>query len=65
MTQFDYPINKIINSDLNGAANHIKVGFPNTDLSIFRNHLWKVCNPKMIKSSNEFDLYIKSNSKAA
>ena len=61
----DTSINKIINSDLNGAANHIKVGFPDTDLSMFRNHLWKVCNPKMIKSSNEFDLYIKSNSKAA
>lgn len=61
----DTLINKIINSDLNGAANHIKLGFPEADLSIFRNHLWKVCNPKMIKSSNEFDLYIKSNSKAA
>jgi len=61
----DTTINKIINADLNGAANHIKVGFPETDLSVFRNHLWKVCNPKMIKSSNEFDLYLKSNSKAA
>lgn len=61
----DTTINKIINADLNGAANHIKVGFPETDLSIYRNQLWKVCNPKMIKSSNEFDLYIKSNSKAA
>jgi IS605 OrfB family transposase len=61
----DTSINKIINADLNGAANHIKVGFPDTELSVYRNHLWKVCNPKMIKSSNEFDLYIKSNSKAA
>ncbi len=61
----DTSINKVINSDLNGAANHIKLGFPETDLSVYRNHLWKVCNPKKIKSSNEFDLYIKSNSKAA
>jgi IS605 OrfB family transposase len=61
----DTSINKVINSDLNGAANHIKLGFPETDLSVYRNHLWKVCNPKMIKSSNEFDLLIKSNSKAA
>lgn len=61
----DTSLNKIINSDLNGAANHIKVGFPDTDLSIYRNRLYKICNPKMIKSSNEFDLYIRSNSKTA
>lgn len=61
----DTSINKVINSDLNGAANHIKLGFPETDFRVYRNHLWKVCNPKKIKSSNEFDLYIKSNSKAA
>jgi len=60
----DTSINKIINSDLNGAANHIKLGFNEVDLSIFKNHLWKVCNPKMIKSSNEFDKYILSNSNA-
>lgn len=59
----DLTLNKIINSDLNGAANHIKVGFPETDLSVYRNQLWKVCNPKKLKSSNDFDNYI-SNSKA-
>ena len=59
----DTTLNKIINSDLNGAANHIKLGFKDVDLSIYRNHLWKVCNPKMIKSSNEFDRLI-SNSNA-
>jgi len=59
----DTTLNKIINSDLNGAANHIKLGFKDVDLSVYRNHLWKVCNPKMIKSSNEFDRFI-SNSNA-
>ena len=59
----DLTLNKIINSDLNGAANHIKVGFPETDLSVYRNLLWKVCNPKKLKSSNDFDSYL-SNSKA-
>jgi IS605 OrfB family transposase len=60
----DTQINKIINSDLNGAANHIKLGFNDIDLSVFKNHLWKVCNPKTIKSSNEFDKFILSNSNA-
>ena len=60
----DTLINKIINSDLNGAANHIKLGFNDIDLSVFKNHLWKVCNPKTIKSSNEFDKFILSNSNA-
>lgn len=60
----DTSINKIINSNLNGVANHIKLGFKDIDLSIFKNHLWKVCNPKMIKSSNEFDKFILSNSNA-
>ena len=59
----DLTLNKIINSDLNGAANHIKVGFPETDLTVYRNLLWKVCNPKKLKSSNDFDSYL-SNSKA-
>jgi len=51
----DSLLNKLLNSDLNGAANHIKLGFPDTDLSVYRNHLYKVCNPIKIKSTSEFD----------
>jgi len=59
----DRELNKVFNSDLNGAANHIRVGFPETDLSVYRTHLWKVCNPIKIKSTSDFDLILKSNSK--
>lgn len=54
----DRELNKVFNSDLNGAANHIKVGFPETDLSVYRTNLWKVCNPIKIKSTNDFDLLL-------
>jgi len=59
----DRELNKVFNSDLNGAANHIKVGFPKTDLGVYKTNLWKVCNPRKIKSTNDFDLFLKSNSK--
>ena len=51
----DSLLNKLLNSDLNGAANHIKLGFPDTDLSVYRNHLHKVCNPIKITSTSELD----------
>ena len=54
----DKELNKVFNSDLNGAANHIKVGFPETDLSVYGTNLWKVCNPIKIKSTNDFDLFL-------
>jgi hypothetical protein len=54
----DRELNKVFNSDLNGAANHIKVGFPKTDLSVYKINLWKVCNPIKIKSTNDFDLFL-------
>lgn len=54
----DRELNKVFNSDLNGAANHIKVGFPETDLSVYGTNLWKVCNPIKIKSTNDFDLLL-------
>jgi IS605 OrfB family transposase len=54
----DRELNKVFNSDLNGAANHIKVGFPETDLSVYKTNLWKVCNPIKVKSTNDFDLLI-------
>lgn len=56
----DTVINKIINSDLNGAANHIKVGFPNLEFLDYRKYLNKVCNPIKIKSSNEFSEVLNS-----
>lgn len=59
----DRELKKVINSDLNGAANHVKIGFPETNINIYRKNLWKVCNPIKIKSTNEFDFIIKSNSK--
>ena len=54
----DRKLNKVFNSDLNGAANHIKVGYPETDLSVYVTNLWKVCNPIKIKSTNDFDLFL-------
>lgn len=56
----DTVINKVINSDINGAANHVKVGFPNLQFLDYRNHLNKVCNPIKIKSSNEFSILLNS-----
>jgi putative transposase len=54
----DKELNITFNSDLNGAANHIKVGFPKVKLSRFRNNLWKVCSPKKVKSTNELDRFL-------
>ena len=54
----DKELNVIFNSDLNGAANHIKVGFPKVKLSRFRNRLWKVCSPKKVISTNELDRFL-------
>lgn len=56
----DTELNIVFNSDLNGAANHIKVGCNEIDLSIYRNHLWKLANPVKIKSTNEFDVLLKN-----
>jgi putative transposase len=46
--------NKVINADLNGAVNHIKVQDKDADLGYLRSHLFKVCNPIKIKSNSEF-----------
>jgi IS605 OrfB family transposase len=54
----DKELNLIFNSDLNGAANHIKVGFPKVKISRFRNLIWKVCSPKKVKSTNELDCFL-------
>lgn len=58
----DSLLNKAINADLNGAANHIKVYFgDDVDLSVFRDELWKLCNPISIKSASEFDELLNKN----
>jgi IS605 OrfB family transposase len=54
----DKELNVLFNSDLNGAANHIKVGFPKIKISRFRNLIWKVCSPKKLKSTNELDCFL-------
>lgn len=48
----DHVLKKMINADLNAAANHIKVGIKGIKLN---KNLIKYCNPKKIKSNNEFD----------
>lgn len=60
----DSLLNKIWNSDLNGSANHIKVAFPKEDLSIYKDYMFKLCNPVTIKSANDFDVFLRSNSEA-
>ena len=57
----DTIINKIINADLNGACNHIKVYLKDKSKDMIdklkqqKEYLWKWCNPVKIKSNHEFD----------
>ena len=57
----DTIINKIVNADLNGASNHIKVYLRDKSKDMIeglkqqRNYLWKWCNPVKVKSNHEFD----------
>lgn len=61
----DTIINKIMNADLNGASNHIKIYLKDKSNDMIdklkqqRNYLWKWCNPIKIKSNHEFDKVIK------
>lgn len=57
----DTVLNKIINADLNGAANHIKLCFKDVDLSVYWKKLWKLCNPIKIKSASDFDRLLSNN----
>ena len=57
----DTALNKIINADLNGAANHIKLCFKDVDLSVYWKKLWKLCNPIKIKSASDFDRLLSNN----
>ena len=52
----DSVLNKIWNADLNGAVNHIKIAF-NSSFKWLQDALFKLCNPKVIKSANEFLLF--------
>ena len=52
----DHVLKKMINADLNAAANHIKVGIKSIKIN---ESLIKYCNPKKIKSNNEFDAFLK------
>ncbi len=52
----DIVLNKIWNADLNGAVNHIKIAF-NSCFKWLKNALFKLSNPKVIKSANDFLLF--------
>jgi len=52
----DIVLNKIWNADLNGAVNHIKVAFDSC-FKWLKDALFKLCNPKVIKSANDFLLF--------
>jgi len=62
----DTVIDKIMNADLNGACNHIKVYLESKSKDMINklkqqnNYLWKWCNPVKIKSNHEFDKMIKN-----
>jgi putative transposase len=56
----DKKLNIVFNSDINGAANHIKVAYKDINYSYLKNYLWKLCNPIKIKSAAEFDCLLKA-----
>ena len=51
--------NVIINSDLNGAANHIRLAFPSVRITKLKSYLWKLQSPKKTKSAFELSNYLK------
>ena len=60
----DTEINKVINADLNGACNHIKIHLKDKSKEMMesiqpKSHLFKWCNPIKIKSNDEFDKVLK------
>jgi hypothetical protein len=59
----------VLNSDMNGACNHIKVYLKEKGNNMIQNlmqqnpkFLAKFCNPTKIKSNNKFDKFLLSNS---
>lgn len=61
----DIEIRKIVNADINGACNHIKVYLKDKSKDMINtlkqqeNYLYKWCNPIKIKSNHEFDKLLK------
>jgi IS605 OrfB family transposase len=53
----DFLINKILNADLNGAVNHLKV-WNNKNYKWLENYLFKLCNPIKINNLREFDILL-------
>ena len=51
--------NVIINSDLNGAANHIRLAFPLVRITNLKSYLWKLQSPKKTKSAFELSNFLK------
>ena len=51
-------LNKVVNADLNAAANHVKVAFPKISIN---KDLWKFCNPVKTKTTHELTQFIKRN----
>ena len=59
----DNTLNVMINSDLNGAANHIRLAFKKVRITKLKNHLWKLQQPKKIKSAFEFDCFLRQENR--
>lgn len=59
----DKVLNVIINSDLNGAANHIRLVFNKVRIINLNNYLWKLQQPKKIKSVFEFNCFLKQSNR--
>ena len=57
----DSVLKKVVNADLNAAANHIKVGFPKISINC---DLWKYCNPVKTRTTYELTQLIKSNNES-
>ena len=55
----DVVINKVLNADINGAVNHIKVA-TGKSFEWLKDKLFKLCNPIKIKSDYEFCRLLKS-----
>jgi len=55
----DVVINKVLNADINGAVNHIKVSVGKS-FEWLKDKLFKLCNPIKIKSDYEFCRLLKS-----
>ncbi|WP_456470043.1 RNA-guided endonuclease TnpB family protein [Caminibacter sp.] len=60
----DKTLNKVWNADINGAVNHIKAAFRKS-FKWLTDYMWKICNPKKLKSAGEFHYWNSRSNKAA